>query len=166
MQRRSLHRRSLLLVALPLLAACGFELRRPPVLSFRTIALVGFAPRSPLADELRQALAASSAGVVERPARADVVFEALADNRPRSVVASTAAGQVRELQLGVRLVFRLSTPQGRSLIEPTELLLTRDMSYSESAALAKEQEEAELLRAMQADIVAQVMRRLAAVEMP
>jgi LPS-assembly lipoprotein len=38
------------------------------------------------------------------------------------------------------------------------------MSYSESVALAKEQEEAALFRAMQSDIVAQVMRRLAAVK--
>ena len=37
------------------------------------------------------------------------------------------------------------------------------MSYSESAALAKEQEEDALYRSMQNDIVAQVMRRLSAV---
>ncbi len=66
------------------------------------------------------------------PARADVVLEALEDERQRVVVASTAGGQVRELQLRTRLVFRLSTPKGRSLIPPTELLLTRDMSYTET----------------------------------
>ena len=38
------------------------------------------------------------------------------------------------------------------------------MSYTENAALAKEQEEAFLYRAMQSDIVAQVMRRLASVQ--
>ena len=38
------------------------------------------------------------------------------------------------------------------------------MSYTESAALGKEQEEATLYRAMQTDIVAQVLRRLAAVQ--
>jgi LPS-assembly lipoprotein len=43
------------------------------------------------------------------------------------------------------------------------ILLSRDMSYSETAALAKEQEENLLYRAMQSDIVAQVMRRLASV---
>ena len=79
------------------------------------------------------------------------------------MVASTAAGQVRELQLRVRLGFRLSTPKGKLLIEPTELLLERDLSYSESAALAKEQEETQLFRAMQSDIVQQVLRRLSAV---
>jgi len=38
------------------------------------------------------------------------------------------------------------------------------MTYSEGVALAKEQEEAMLFRAMQSDIVAQVMRRLAALQ--
>ena len=38
------------------------------------------------------------------------------------------------------------------------------MSYNESAALAKEHEEQSLYRAMQSDIVAQVMRRLASVQ--
>jgi len=147
--------------AATLVAGCGFELKRAPALPFRSIALVGFAPRSPLADEFRRSLAAS-AQVIEMPARADVVFEALTDAREKIVVASTAAGQVRELQLRVRLSFRLSTPKGKLLIEPTELLLTRDMSYSETAALAKEQEEAQLFRAMQSDIVNQVMRRLVA----
>ena len=42
-------RRALALLAALPLAGCGFELRRPPRLSFGSIALVGFAPRSPLA---------------------------------------------------------------------------------------------------------------------
>ena len=158
-----MRRRGFVLAAAALAAGCGFELRRTPVLPFRRIALVGFEPRSPLGADLRRSLV--DVQVVEQPARADVVFEALEDDRKRVVVASTAGGQVRELQLRTRLVFRLSTPKGRSLIPPTELLLTRDMSYTETSALAKEQEEAELLRAMHGDIVAQVMRRLAAVDL-
>jgi LPS-assembly lipoprotein len=146
------------------LAGCGFALRRAPELRFRTVALRGFAPRSPLADELRMQINASQTTlVVESVARAQVIFEALTDSRERSVVASTAAGQVREMQLRSRLRFRLSARDGQELIAPTEIVLSRDMSYSETAALAKEHEEAQLYRAMQADIVAQVMRRLAAV---
>ncbi len=145
-----------------LLAGCGFALRQTPVLPFRRIALGGFAPRSPLADALRLRLA-DSAQVVDAPGQAEVVLQALVDKRERSVVASTAAGQVRELQLRVRFEFRLVSPGGRELIAPTELLLRRDMSYSESFALAKAQEEAELVAAMQDDIVQQVLRRLAQV---
>jgi LPS-assembly lipoprotein len=146
------------------LAGCGFELRRAPALSFRTVQLRGFAERSPLAEELRVNINASQTTlVVDSAAQAQVILEAQTDRRERSVVASTAVGQVREIQLRSRFSFRLRTPGGRELIAPREILLTRDMSYSETIALAKEQEEAALYRAMQSDIVAQVMRRLAAV---
>jgi len=149
------------------LAGCGFELRRAPELHFRSIALNGFAPRSPLAEELRQNINASQTTlVVESLAQAQVVLDAITDARERGVVASTAAGQVRELQLRTRFVFKLRSASGRELIPSTELLLSRDMSYSESVALAKEQEEALLFRIMQSDIVSQVMRRLAAVQNP
>jgi LPS-assembly lipoprotein len=146
-----------------LLAACGFQLRGSTDLPFSRIALEGFAPRSPLADELRRTLS-QSAEVVATPAQAQVVLHALIDRRERGVVATTTASQVRELQLRVRLEFRLTTPGGRELIPATELLMTRDMSYSETVALAKEYEELQLLRAMQSDIVGQVMRRLAHVK--
>ena len=156
----------LLVAAAVLPAACGFELRRAPELNFRTLALRGFEPKSPLAAELRHQVGASrSTQVVETSAQAQVVLEALADAREKSVVASTAAGQVRELQLRARFKFRLLTPAGRELIPETEILLQRDLSYSESIALAKEQEEAFLYRSMQGDIVAQVLRRLASVNL-
>jgi LPS-assembly lipoprotein len=70
---------------------------------------------------------------------------------------------VRELQLRNRFKFRLSTPAGKNLLPDTELLLERDISFNETAALAKEAEEALMYRDMQSDIVQQVMRRLAAV---
>ena len=146
-----------------LLAGCGFRLRGPPRLPFASIALTGFAPRSPLAQELRRQLA-SQVQVLESPARADVVLHAIDDVRERSVVATTAAAQVRELQLRLKFNFRAHTPGGRELIQRADLLLTRDLSFIETQALAKELEEAELFRDMQGDVVAQVLRRLAAVK--
>ena len=146
------------------LSACGFELRRAPDLGFRTVQLKGFAARSPLANELRMNINASRTTlVVDTAGEAQVVLEALRDTREKSVVASTAAGQVREVQLRSRFNFRLRSAAGKELIAPREILLSRDMSYSETIALAKEQEEGALYRAMQSDIVSQVMRRLAAV---
>ena len=144
------------------LAGCGFELRRPPRLSFASIALVGFARRSVLAEALRRQLA-QQVRVLDAPDQAEVVLQALVDAQERSVVASTSAAQVRELQLRVRFHFRAHTPGGRELIPKVELALSRDLSYSETAALAKEYEDAELFREMQSDVVAQVLRRLAAV---
>lgn len=151
-------------VASTLLAGCGFELKRPPELGFRTIWLTGFAPRSPLAAELRRQIdAGTTTRVVEAQKDAAVVLEAIADDREKSVVATTAASLVREFELRSRFRFRLRSADGRELIPESEILLKRELTYTESAALAKEQEEAFLYRTMQGDIVSQVLRRLAAV---
>jgi LPS-assembly lipoprotein len=161
-------RRVLITAALPLAAmacGCGFELRRAPELRFRTIQLAGFKPRSPLADELRVNINASTTTlVVEGLAQAQVVLEVVDDAREKVVVASNSVGQVTEFQLRERFSFRVKSVAGRELIPKTEILLNRDLSYTESAALGKEQEEAFLYRTMQSDIVAQVMRRLASVQ--
>ena len=144
------------------LTGCGFRLRGSEPLALRSIALTGFAPRSPLSHALTQALQARGVRVLADPARAEVVLQALAEARERSVVATTSAAQVRELQLRLRLRWRAHTPAGRELTPIGELLLARDMSCSENLALAKQHEEEDLYREMQADIVAQVMRQLAA----
>jgi LPS-assembly lipoprotein len=159
-------RRQWLAAALLLpLAGCGFELRRAAPLGFERIALTGFAPSSPLGLELRRQLASSAAQVVESPLQAQVVLQVITDAPTRVAVATTSAAQVRELTLRLKLVFRVQTPAGRELIGPSELTLSRDMSYSENAALAKEQEEAEVFREMQTDIASQVLRRLAAIKL-
>jgi LPS-assembly lipoprotein len=159
-------RRALLagLAGASLLTGCGFKLRGPPPMAFQSIALTGFAARSPMADALKRYLA-DSVRVLDAPAAAEVVLQALADQRDRNVVASTSAAQVREVQLRVVLQFRAHTPAGRELLAAAELLQTRDLTYAESAALAKEHEETELFRDMQADVVGQVMRRLAAIRL-
>jgi LPS-assembly lipoprotein len=116
-----------------------------------------------MGEELRRQLRASPGVVLtETVASADVVLDVLEDAREQVVAASTAAGQVRELTLRARLRFKARTPAGRTLIAPAELTLTRDVSYSETSALAKEQEIALLFRSMHTDLAAQVLRRLAA----
>ena len=165
-------RRALKLAAIPFaaaltaqLAACGFELRKAPELRFKTIQLAGFAPRSPLALALRANIDSSTTTtVVDALPQAQVVLESLEDVRDKVVVASTAVGQVTEFSLRERFVFRLRSVNGRELMPRTGILLNRDLSYTESAALGKEQEEAFLYRAMQSDIVQQVLRRLASVQ--
>lgn len=147
------------------LAGCGFELRRPTALNFRTIALTGFPPRSSLAEELKRALVRGNVDVLDKPAEAQVVLKALSDERGKSVVASTSAAQVREFTLRLKFSFSAATPVGRELIAPAELLLSRDLTYSENFALAKQQEEDDLFREMQSDVVLQVIRRLASVRL-
>lgn len=154
-------RRALLIAASSgLVAGCGFELRHAPVLPFARIQLVGFGLQSPLAEALSRELA-RSAQVVLANDRPEVLLQASKDLRDRAVVAATAAGQLREVKLRIQFEYRLTSAAGRELIPTTGIVLSRDMSYNESFALAKEQEEQQLYAAMQTEIVMQVLRRLA-----
>jgi LPS-assembly lipoprotein len=143
-----------------LLSACGFRLRRPVSLGYQRIAVQGFKPRSPMLEALRTALP-SDVQLQDTPKDAEVILTALQDHFYRTVAASTATGQVREWRLRVLLKYRLSTPDGHILVDDTELEQSRDLSYTETSALAKEQEEAMLVREMRSDIAAQLLRMLA-----
>jgi len=161
-----LSRRLFLLTGLAgTLPGCGFQLRREPTLPFKRIALSGFGARSTQAVALRRAIGAD-VEVVASPALADVVVVALAEAQERGVVGFTAAGQVREVQLRVKLRFRVLGRDGQEWLGPTELSQLRDMTYNETQALAKELEEAQLVRDMETDIARQVVRQLSTLRRP
>ena len=153
-----------LLTALPLLAlaGCGFQLKGAASLQFESIALTGFAPRSPLEQELRAALARSVI-VKDAPAQAQVVFQALGEERLRRAVAFTASGQVRDIQLRSIFRYRAQTPAERELIPDSRIELIRELTLIERQALGKQQEADDLFREMQSDIVQQLLLRLSTV---
>lgn len=159
-------RRRQCLLALPslALAGCGFQLRGAATLQFQSIALTGFAPRAPLAEELRTVLS-RSVTVLESPEKAQVVFHALRDERTRRAVTFTASGQVRDIQLRMQLRYRAQTPSERELIPDSKIEQIREMTFIEAKALGKQQEEQDLYREMQSDIVQQVMLRLSAIRL-
>lgn len=159
-------------VLLSSLTGCGFALRQAPTFAFDSV-LVGGLDATAVSRGLQQAMVASGIRVLNgssaRPSGdgtpvAQVVLLVIQDQHERIVSGQTNAGQVREITLRGRFKFRLSTPAGKYLIEDTELLLERDISYSETSALAKAAEEATIFRDMDSDIVQQVLRRLAAVK--
>ena len=148
------------------LTACGFQIRRAPAFAFQSI-FSPFPESSVLGIELRRSLE-SSGNVrvitdVRQMDQAQVILDVVTDRREKTVVGRNAAGQVREFQLRIRFAFKLRSRQGTELIPTTEILQQRDISFNESAVLAKETEEGLLYREMQSDIVQQIMRRLAAV---
>ena len=156
---------------------CGFKLRGSMSFAFDSIS-VNPATGGLVAAELRRALASNvrlvggneqTSGEVGRTgaipnSSAQVVLDIVSEQREKTVVGVNAAGQVREFQLRIRVKFKLRSAQDKELIEETEVLQQRDISFNESAVLAKETEEALLYRDMQTDIVQQLMRRLAAIK--
>ena len=159
------------LAAVAGLAGCGFRLRGSGVLLvFQSLEFRG-SGSLPVVQQLEDQLRASGVAIVSpqaaepsaTPPSPDVVLTIVQDQRERVVVGTAIAGQVRELQLRHTVRFHLRTARGKELIEDATIQQVRELSYSETQALAKEAEEALLFDDMRSGVVRQIMTRLAAV---
>lgn len=147
------------------LGGCGFRLRGSQNFVFTRIAIMPD-PGGAVAAELRRSFGAGVRVLApdEPLDNAQLVLDILQEQREKTVVGISSSGQVREFQLRIRVKFKIRTPQGRELLPESEIVQQRDISFNESAVLAKEAEESLLYRDMQADVVQQLMRRLTAVK--
>ena len=68
------------------------------------------------------------------------------------------------MRLRFRYAFRVVDPKGRDLVQTTGIEISRDLTYDDSAVLAKEQEEQVLWRDMENDLVQQILRRLSTIK--
>lgn len=147
------------------LNGCGFKLRGSQAFAFQRIALLP-SPGGAVAQELRSSFG-SAVQVLAADApltQAQLVLTLVDEQREKMVVGTNVSGQVREFQLRLRARLSVRTPKGKVIAADDEIVQRRDISYNESAALAKEAEEALLYRDMQTDIVQQILRRLAAIQ--
>ena len=158
--------RNALVVALLLtLAACGFKLRGTAEVPFETLFLPGATGGIAL-DLKRNIQVGTNAKVVDDPGKAEAVLQFTEETRQKEVLSLTGAGRVREFQLRYRVGFRVHDGKGGEYIPQSTIQLTRDVTFNDTEILAKEQEEQILFRDMQADMVQQILRRLAAAKKP
>ena len=154
----------LALVATMLLGACGFQLRGSYALPYESLHIALPAGSVVGANLKRQIRAAGGTRLVDERDEAQAVFVATSDQRERLILSLNTSGRVREVRLRYRYAYRILDPKGRELVPATGVEMVRDLTYDDSAVLAKEQEEALLWRDMENDLAQQLMRRLAAVK--
>jgi LPS-assembly lipoprotein len=150
------------------LTACGFQLRGSNgsyTMPFHSLYLT-FPDTSGLGTELKRNLRAGDVVIADQPGQAEAQFVVLRENRGKSILSLNSLGRVREYLLTYTLTFTVRDPKGVELLPSTEITLRRNMAFDETQVLAKESEEALLYRDMQADLVQQIMRRLAALRPP
>jgi len=158
-----LSRRALL--ALLLLAGCGFRLRGTAEVPFQTVYVPGATGGLAL-DLKRNIETGTRARVVDDPKSAQALLQFTEESRSKEILSLTAAGRVREFQLRYRVGFRVVDGKGGEFVPTSVIQLTRDVTFNDAEILAKEQEEQLLFRDMQSDMVQQILRRLAAAKPP
>ena len=169
MKRHSLLAVTVLALTSVLLTACGFQLRGSTVqdsMPFKTIQIV-VPDSSQFGIELKRNLrGGNSTTIVSDPKDAQVIMEVLGEKKTKVILSLNIQGRAREYSLIYELRFRVKNNQNKELLPPAIISLRRTLIFSESHALARENEEEMLYRDMQTDLVQQVMRRLVAIKLP
>ena len=111
--------------------------------------------------ELRRVLASNeTVSVVDQVEEADVLLTIINQQRDRTILSLSNAGNVREFELTYRVNYKIDTPKLESNATTGEIMVVRSLTYDDAQILAKEAEEALLFEEMQVDAVIQLMRRL------
>ena len=142
------------------MAGCGFQLRGVADVPFETLYLPNATSGIAL-DLKRNIQTGTRVKVLDDAKGAQAVLHFTEETRQKEILSLTGTGRVREFQLRYRVGFRVSDNKGGDFVPQNTIQLTRDITFNDTEILAKEQEEQLLFRDMQADMVQQIMRRLA-----
>ncbi len=148
------------------LTGCGFHLRGTVSgnLPYKTF-YIALPDTSEINVWLQRYIKASgNTEIVSDAQNAEAIFQQVDDRRDKTILSVNAQGRVREYRLIRNYTFRVVNAKGQLLIPPNEINLIRDITYNDSAVLAKDLEEAMLWRDMNTDLVNQIMRRLSLIK--
>jgi LPS-assembly lipoprotein len=155
--------RTLLLLTVLALAACGFHLRGSNLkdVQFAFQSLYLKAPgETPFVAALRKALSSNNIAVTTTAEQADLVLEIVSEQTLKQILSLSGSGRVQEYQLFYRVSLRAYDNKQTDWLPADEISLSRILPYDDAQVLAKEQEEALLYKDMRTDAVAQAVRRL------
>ena len=156
------HFAAVLLVA-SLAAGCGFHLqgRQPLPEAFEYTYIDAKDEQTDFVQDLRKALIASGSNVIRTKGSSGATISVHEDELTERVLSVSASNIPTEYELTYKVEFSVNSG-GKTLIEHEEISATRDISFDEAQLLAKEREQEILREGLARDLVALVMRRIAA----
>ena len=151
-------------LALSVLSACGFKLRGAINLPYKYAMLNGA-----MTLELKQGLTraievGSNVKMTTNSKDADLIINILQDQATQQILTYNISGQITSYRLIMVVKFNVSNKDGEELIPDSDVYMMRDMDFSISSPLAAEMMTAELNTSMRADIINQILRRIAALQ--
>jgi LPS-assembly lipoprotein len=143
------------------LAACGFHPRAHTVLPEKLgpTRVVAADPYSPIAEELAASLERAGVPVVDAEGKGSIlrIVRERTDTQPLAVDEFARA---REYQLRYRVDFALQGPDGKPLLPPQTVELTREYSYDADASVGSPAEAELIQRELRRDMEAAILRRI------
>ncbi|HSI29008.1 MAG: LPS assembly lipoprotein LptE [Methylophilus sp.] len=149
------------LVFMAALTSCGFQLRQPSPIAFKTMFISG---SSTISAPLRKALTAQGIKLVESSEDAELHLELLKEENEQRILSLSGTGVVREYELYYRVQYRTKIAGEPTWSLPLVMEGRRDYTYNDANLLAKQQEQKLLTESMQTDVLNGILRRLSALK--
>ena len=146
-----------------LLTGCGFHLqgKQPLPASFANTYIDTKDEQTDFVQGMRKALISSGYKVIRTKGSSGATISVHEDELTEKILSVSARNIPTEYELTYRVKFSVVS-EGKTLIDQEEVATTRDFSFDETQLLAKEREKEILREGLAQDLVALVMRRLAA----
>jgi len=159
--------RSILLLLLLALSACGFHLRGTQVVDTKT-GVSAVAVRSiaaPLVSgEVISLLRLGGTKIVDVADKTEYLITLSNEAFDRDVLSVSAdTGKVKEYQLTLHVILSASDPDGKSLVNNETITVSRDYTFDESSILGKSNEETSVRDDLVRQVSSQIVRRVNAV---
>ena len=144
-----------------MLTACGFHLRQPSPIAFKTIHIKG---TTLINKALQTALTEQGVKVVADPQDAELQLELLKEENEQRILSLSGTGVVREYELYYRVQYRTKMTEEAVWTLPLIMEGRRDYTYNDANLLAKQAEQKLLTESMQTDVLNGILRRLSALK--
>lgn len=149
------------LVLVATLTSCGFQLRQPSPIAFKTVYMSGSTSISPA---LRKTITEQGIKLVQAPEDAELQLELLKEENQQRILSLSGTGVVREYELYYRVEYRTKVAGEPTWSLPLIMESRRDYTYNDSNLLAKEREQKLLTENMQTEVLNGILRRLSALK--
>lgn len=153
--------RLLIVAAFVLLSGCGFQLQgalSTPAEMQRTYVATDDR-HSPFYRELRTQLQTAGVQLVDSAAESTGTFSILYDETDQRVLSVSARNVPTEYEVYYTIQYSIDG-DGKTLVEPQTLTLTRDYTYDPLLVLGKAREEEQLREAVVKDLVRIVLKKI------
>lgn len=160
--------RILVLLALTVLAGCGFHLRgsQTVALDFDKVFLQSDGADR-LLPELRRQLAYGSVSVAKLRSSAQVVLNVSDEQLDRRVLSvDPITGKVREYELGYEVYVQVTDLAGKELTRTQSVSFVRDYIFDETAVLGTYEQDRIIREELIRDAASAVLMRLQMLELP
>ena len=144
------------------LTACGFHLRGPSDIPFKSVYIQG--NTLTISKDLKKYLNANEIKIMPSAENAELLIDLLGEENEKRILSLAGTGTVNEYELYYRISYRTKVSNQPLWSQANTIESRRDLTYSDAALLSKQTEERKLNENMQQEVVNRLIRRLSALK--